>query len=162
MRAFCNAAMALALLVDAAAVQAQPIDRKVQARIDRILKRTPLIDGHNDLPWELRESHEQSVEGLARDTDKREKPLMTDIARLRAGRVGGQFWSVYISGTITGDEAVRTTIEQIDTARRLIEAYPRDLQLASTADDMVRAHRKGRIGSLMGIEGGRQIGGSIA
>src|SRR5918996_3631506 len=126
----------LAVMIAAApSLAQQPIDPKVKARIDRILKRTPLIDGHNDLPWELRETHQQSVEGLERDTDKREKPLMTDIARLRAGRVGGQFWSVYISGTITGDEAVRTTIEQIDTARRLIEAYPRDLKLASTADD---------------------------
>jgi membrane dipeptidase len=87
---------------------------------------------------------------------------MTDMARLRQGRVGGQFWSVYISGTIVGDEAIRTTIEQIDTARRLIEAYPRDLELAFTANDMVRIHRSGRIGSMLGMEGGRQIGGSIA
>ena len=161
MRAFCNAALALALLVDAAAVQAQPIDRKVQARIDRILKRTPLIDGHNDLPWELRESHGFRVEGLERGTAGRAKPLMTDIERLRAGRVGGQFWSVYITGTITGDAALRAVIEQIDTARRLIEAYPRDLQLALTADDVVRIHRSGKIASMLGMEGGRGIAGSM-
>jgi membrane dipeptidase len=161
MRAFCNAALALALLVDAAAVQAQPIDRKVQARIDRILKRTPLIDGHNDLPWELRESHGFRVEGLERGTAARAKPLMTDIERLRAGRVGGQFWSVYITGTITGDAALRAVIEQIDTARRLIEAYPRDLQLALTADDVVRIHRSGKIASMLGMEGGRGIAGSM-
>jgi membrane dipeptidase len=87
---------------------------------------------------------------------------MTDMARLRAGRVGGQFWSVYITGTLTGDEAIRTTIEQIDTARRLIETYPRDLELAFTADDVVRIHRAGRIGSMLGMEGGRQVGGSMA
>jgi membrane dipeptidase len=140
----------------------QPIDPKVQARIDRVLKKTPLIDGHNDLPWALRQDHGQSVEGLESGTDKREKPLMTDMARLRAGRVGGQFWSVYISGTITGDEAIRTTIEQIDTARRIIDAYPQHLELATTAEDMERIHRRRRIGSLLGIEGGRQIGGSMA
>ena len=140
----------------------QPLDAKVQARIDRVLKKTPLIDGHNDLPWALRQDHQQSVEGLESGTNLREKPLHTDMQRMRAGRVGGQFWSVYISGTITGDEAIRTTIEQIDTARRIIDAYPQHLELASTADDMIRAHRKGRIGSLLGIEGGRQIGGSMA
>ena len=140
----------------------QPIDPKVQARIDRVLKKTPLIDGHNDLPWALRQEHGQSVEGLESGADKRKKPLMTDMARLRAGRVGGQFWSVYISGTITGDEAIRTTIEQIDTARRIIDAYPQHLELAKTAEDMERIHRRRRIGSLLGIEGGRQIGGSMA
>ncbi|HET9335201.1 MAG TPA: dipeptidase, partial [Sphingomicrobium sp.] len=140
----------------------QPIDPKVQSRIDRILKKTPLIDGHNDLPWALRQEHGQSVEGLESGTDRREKPLMTDMGRLRAGRVGGQFWSVYISGTLSGDEAIRTTIEQIDTAHRIIDTYPKHLELASTADDMVRIHKAGRIGSLLGIEGGRQIGGSMA
>ncbi len=141
---------------------AQPIDRAVQARIDRILKRTPLIDGHNDLPWELRDNHGSRVEGLESGTDRRDPPLMTDMARLRAGRVGGQFWSVYITGTLTGDEAIRTTVEQIDTTRRIIEAYPQHLELARTADDMVRIHRAGRIGSLLGVEGGRQMGGSMA
>jgi membrane dipeptidase len=86
---------------------------------------------------------------------------MTDMARLRAGRVGGQFWSVYISGTIIGDAALRAVIEQIDTARRLIEAYPGDLELASTADDIVRIHRSGKIASLLGMEGGRGIAGSM-
>jgi membrane dipeptidase len=154
--------MVALLLVSTAATAQQPIDPKVQARIDRILKKTPLIDGHNDLPWELRQNHELNVAGLESGTDKREKPLMTDIARLRSGRVGGQLWSVYISGTILGDEAIRTTIEQIDTARRLVAAYPNDLELAATADDMVRIHRAGRVGSMLGMEGGRQIGGSMA
>ena len=87
---------------------------------------------------------------------------MTDIERLRQGRVGGQFWSVYIDGTIPGDEAIRRTIEQIDIVKRMIAAYPRDFQLALTAKDIVRIHRKGRIASLLGIEGGRQIGGIAA
>ncbi|HKX91048.1 MAG TPA: dipeptidase [Sphingomicrobium sp.] len=152
---------AAAIATMAVPAAAQPVDPKIQARIDRILKRTPLIDGHNDLPWSLRENHGQSVVGLESGTDKRDKPLMTDMARLRQGRVGGQFWSVYISGTITGDEAIRTTIEQIDTARRIIDAYPRDLQLASTAADMVRIHRSGKVASMLGIEGGRQVDGSL-
>ncbi|WP_118855791.1 dipeptidase [Sphingomonas mesophila] len=153
------AALALSL---AAPAFAQPIDPAVQKRIDRILKRTPLIDGHNDLPWALREDFGSSVEDLESGTAARTPPLMTDFARLRAGRVGGQFWSVYITGTLVGDEAIRVTLEQIDTARRLIAAYPRHLELATSADDMVRIHRSGRIGSLLGIEGGRQIGGSMA
>ena len=95
------------LMMTAAPLHAQAIDAKTQARIDRILKKTPLIDGHNDLPWELREKYGSQGRGLASGTDRREKPLMTDMARLRAGRVGGQFWSVYIPGTITGDEAIR-------------------------------------------------------
>ena len=161
MRTVCHAALAVTLLLGAATAQAQPIDPKVQARIDRILKRTPLIDGHNDLPWELRENHGSRIEGLESGGAAREKPLMTDLARLRAGRVGGQFWSVYITGTITGNDALRATIEQIDTARRLIESYPRDLQLASTADDIVRIHRSGKIASLLGMEGGRGIAGSM-
>jgi membrane dipeptidase len=152
---------ALASLLLGSTASAQPIEPRVQARIDRILRSTPLIDGHNDLPWELRENHESRIENLTSGRGGGEKPLMTDIARLRQGRVGGQFWSVYISGTITGDEAIRTTLEQIDTARRLIDAYPRDLELASTADDVMRIHRAGRIASLLGMEGGRGINGSL-
>jgi membrane dipeptidase len=138
------------------------IDPKVSQRIDRILKRTPLIDGHNDLPWALRGDFGSKVEGLESGTDARKPPLMTDMARLRAGRVGGQFWSVYIDGTTLGDEAIRTTLEQIDTTHRIIAAYPGTLRFARTADEMEAAHRAGRVGSMMGIEGGRQIGGSMA
>jgi len=147
----------------AAPASAQSIDPKVQARIDRILKRTPLIDGHNDIAEQLAEHYKRHIDGLASGTDRRDpNPLMTDMARLRQGRVGGQFWSVYISGTITGDAAIRETIEQIDIVRRMIDAYPKDLELALTADDLVRIHKQGRIGSMIGVEGGRQIGGSLA
>ena len=155
-------AAALASTASIAAAQTAPIDRATQARIDRILRRTPLIDGHNDLPYSLREYHGQSVAGLESGTNLREKPLHTDMQRMRAGRVGGQFWSVYIDGKVVGDEAIRITLEQIDTARRIIEAYPQHLELAASADEMVRIHRRGKIGSLLGIEGGRQIGGSLA
>lgn len=152
-----------ALLLAQPALAQQPIDPKVRARIDRILKNTPLIDGHNDLPEQLRENYKLSVANLASGTDKwSSNPLMTDIARLHQGRVGAQFWSVWIPGTYTGDEAIRMTIEQTDIVDRLIEAYPNDLERALTADDVVRIHRTGKIASLIGIEGGRQIGGSIA
>ena len=155
-------ALLLAATAFATAAPAQQIDPRTQARIDRILKRTPLIDGHNDLPWALREDHGLNVDGLEGGTDRRVPPLMTDMQRMRAGRVGGQFWSVYISGTLTSDEAIRTTLEQIDAARRLIDRYPRHLQFAQSADDLVRIHRAGKIGSTLGVEGGRQIGGSLA
>ena len=147
----------------AASAHAQPIDPKVQARIDRILKRTPLIDGHNDIAEQLIENYGGKVERLGSGTAAwQPKALMTDMARLHAGRVGGQFWSVYIDGAVTGDEAIRKTIEQIDIVDRMIAAYPKDLERALTADDIVRIHRAGRIASLIGIEGGRQIGGSLA
>ena len=151
------------LMMTAAPLHAQAIDARTQARIDRIFKKTPLIDGHNDLPEQLSENYGYKIDDLASGTDRRTpKPLMTDMARLRQGRVGGQFWSVYISGTVTGDEAIRQTIEQIDIVDRLIAAYPRDLERAFTAADIVRIHKAGRIASLIGIEGGRQIGGSLA
>src|SRR6476620_7124617 len=142
---------------------AQPIDPKIQARIDRILQATPLIDGHNDIAEQPAESHKRSIDGLASGTDKwPDHPLMTDMARLHAGRVGGQFWSVYISGTMTGDAAIRETLEQIDIVKRMIAAYPKDLEQAYTADDVVRIHKAGKVASMIGVEGGRQIGGSLA
>jgi len=154
---------AATLAAMAAPASAQQIDPKVKARIDRILKATPLIDGHNDIAEQLAENYKRNIEGLASGTDQRQpNPLMTDMVRLHRGGVGGQFWSVYIDGTITGDAAIRETIEQIDIVRRMIDAYPKDLELARTADDVVRIHKAGRIASMMGVEGGRQIGGSFA
>jgi membrane dipeptidase len=146
----------------ASGADAQPMSPATKARIDRILRSTPLIDGHNDLPGELRDKYGGRTAVVAAGSDRLKQPLMTDIARMRTGGMGGQFWSVFIPGTITGNDAIRATIEQVDIARRLIATYPRDLELASTADDMVRIHRGRRIGSLLGIEGGRQIGGSLA
>ena len=158
-----SALMIAAMLLSTSVQAQQPIDPKVQARIDRILKKTPLIDGHNDIAEQLSENYRRSIDGLASGTDQRpEHPLMTDMARLHQGRVGGQFWSVYIDGTITGDAAIRETIQQIDIVHRMIAAYPNDLELARTADDVVRIHKRGKVASLIGIEGGRQIGGSLA
>ena len=87
---------------------------------------------------------------------------MTDMARLHAGRVGGQFWSVYISAEVRGDAAIRQTLEQIDVVKRLAAKYPRDLELATTAGEVVRIHKAGRVASLIGIEGGHQTGGNMA
>ena len=159
MRTLILTAAALALAVPASA---QSIDPKVKARIDRILKATPLIDGHNDIAEQLAEGHGSSIANLASGTAAwPDHPLMTDMARLHAGRVGAQFWSVYIDGNFKGDEAIRKTIEQIDIVDRMIAAYPNDLERALTADDIVRIHKAGRVASLIGIEGGRQIGGSL-
>ena len=139
------------------------IDPKVKARIDRILKATPLIDGHNDIAEQLAENYKRNIAGLASGTDQRQPhPLMTDMARLHTGRVGGKFGSVYINGAITGDAAIRETLEQIDIVRRMIDAYPNDLELARTADEVVRIHKAGKVASMIGVEGGRQIGGSLA
>jgi membrane dipeptidase len=159
-----TAAVFAALLLSAPALAAPPpSDPSTRARIDRILAATPLIDGHNDIAEQLAESHDYNVSNLASGTGRwPDHPLMTDMARLRAGHVGGQFWSVYIDGKYTGDEAIRRTIEQIDVVDRMIAAYPATLERALTADDVVRVHRSGKVASLIGIEGGRQIGGSMA
>jgi membrane dipeptidase len=155
--------LATALTLMSTTAPAQSITPQVQARIDRILKATPLIDGHNDIAEQLAENYKRNIAGLATGTDQRQPhPLMTDMSRLHQGRVGGQFWSVYINGEISGDAAIRETIEQIDIVRRMIEAYPKDLELARTADDVVRIHKSGKVASMIGVEGGRQIGGSLA
>ena len=147
-----------------AAQTVPPIDSAVEARIDRILKATPLIDGHNDLAWELREKYASKVEttNVAANSDKLSSPLQTDMARLHAGHVGGQFWSVYVPAEMSGSAAVQATLEQVDIVKRLAARYPNDLELATTADDVVRIYKTGRVASLMGMEGGHQIGNSLA
>lgn len=143
-------------------------DAALRARVDRVLAKTPLIDGHNDLPWEIRERF-GSVDGvdLASDTLKLplkkedDAPLMTDIPRLRAGHVGGQFWSVWISPSVTGPAAIKMTLEQIDIVKSMAARWPNDFEMAYTADDVVRAHKSGRVASLIGIEGGHQIDDSL-
>src|SRR5215469_13927147 len=125
-----------------------------------MLSRFPLIDGHNDLPWELRESFDSDLDKAVIDT--RVRGTHTDIPRLVEGGVGGQWWSVYVPGTLKGDEAVRVTLEQIDIVHRMIAQYPSRFQIATTADEVEAAFRGGRIASLLGAEGGHSIGGSLA
>src|SRR5580658_4231731 len=137
-------------------------------RLDRILAQTPLIDGHNDLPWEIRTrfASDLSKVDLSRSTlslpaPEGSPPLMTDIPRLRAGRVGAQFWSVFIPVEVQGSAAVQMTIEQIDLVRQMCARYPNDLAMAYTAADVVRVHKAGKIASLIGVEGGHQINNSL-
>ena len=137
-------------------------------RIERILAQTPLIDGHNDLPWEIRTRFAQDLSkvDLSHSTiglpaPAGSPPLMTDIPRLRAGHVGGQFWSVFIPVEVQGPAAVQMTIEQIDIVRQMCARYPNDFAMAFTAVDVVRAHKAGRIASLIGVEGGHQINNSL-
>ncbi|MER8096734.1 dipeptidase [Streptomyces goshikiensis] len=126
-----------------------------------LLAEHPVVDGHNDLPWALRKQ-------VRYDLDRRDIAgdqsayLHTDIPRLRAGGVGAQFWSVYVSAELTGDEAVSATLEQMDAVDQLIARYPGDLVRALTADDMEAARADGRIASLMGAEGGHSINNSLA
>jgi membrane dipeptidase len=140
-----------------------------QHRVDQILTQTPLIDGHNDLPWEIRErfKSDPGAVNLAADTrqlalEAEQAALMTDIPRLRAGRVGAQFWSVWVPVTSQGFEAVQTTLEQIDIVKRMADRYPADFVMAYTAADIRRIHKSRKIASLIGIEGGHQINGSLA
>ena len=151
---------ALMLALTAPVLAATPYD----ARVDRILKATPLIDGHNDWAEQLREDYHEGWWAVDLNTDSRKfkHPLDTDIPRLREGKVGGQFWSVYISATITGPAAVEATLKQIDIVRGIVARYPAVFELASTAADVRRIHRAGRIASMMGFEGGSQIDNSLA
>ncbi len=147
------------LLAQAAAATAAATPAPVPARIERLLERTPVIDGHNDLPWEIRQNYEAKVEklDLRQDSSRWSYPLQTDIARLRRGHVGGQFWSVYIPASVTGPRAVEMTLEEIDIVRRMAAAYPDTFALATTAADVRRVQKAGRIASLIGVEGGHQI-----
>jgi membrane dipeptidase len=134
-------------------------DDQALVRARAVLKSAPVIDGHNDVPWAIRESeaHPRDVEAY----DLRQKTTgQTDLARLRQGGVGGQFWSVYIPAEDLSGYA-RTQLEQIELARRMIAKYPEDLGLALTADDIEREWKRGRIASLLGMEGGHAIENSL-
>lgn len=134
--------------------------RLVEVR--QILKSVPLIDGHNDVPWQYRKhSNDFSALDLAHDTTGLTPTMHTDIPRLRTGGVGGQFWSVYVPTKPSGAEAVQATIEQIDVVHRMCARYPETFELALTADDVERIHRKGKIASLIGMEGGHSINNSL-
>ena len=123
-----------------------------------MLSRFPMIDGHNDLPWEIRDT----LGGLdAVDLTQRVSGTHTDIPRLVEGGVGGQFWSVYVPARLAGDDAVIAVLEQVDLVHRMVRRYPSRFQLALTVDDVEKAFAAGRIASLLGAEGGHSIGGSL-
>jgi membrane dipeptidase len=148
-------------LAFAASLPATAVDRPDPAleRARKVLDRAILFDGHNDLPMAIREKL-GPVPDLAKYDLRTRTPGHTDIERLREGRVGAQFWSVYIPGEARGGYA-RTQLEQIAIARRVIAAYPDTFVLASTAADVERAHRAGKIASMLGMEGGYGIENSL-
>lgn len=122
-----------------------------------LLREFPVVDGHNDLPWALREQVRYDLDARDIATDQ-SAHLHTDLARLRAGGVGAQYWSVYVRSDLP--DAVPATLEQIDCVRQLIARYPQTLAPALTAADMEAARSQGRIASLMGAEGGHSIANS--
>lgn len=128
-----------------------------------ILESVPLFDGHNDVPWQYRNRVDYKFSELDfYDTTHLEQPMHSDIPRLRDGRVGAQWWSVYVSANIPENEAVKQTLEQIDFVHRLVEKYPDHFELALTADDVERIFADGKIASLIGMEGGHSIANSLA
>ena len=152
----------LALLLVSAPAFAAP-EGNWAAKAQAVLKRQPIIDGHNDWAEQLRGQFGEKWWGvdLMADSRKFASPLQTDIPRLHQGRVGGQFWSVWVPASITGPAAVKATLEQIDIIRGIVARHPKDLELARTAADVRRIQRTGRVASLMGVEGGSQIDNSL-
>jgi membrane dipeptidase len=141
-------------------------------RAERVLRSTPLVDGHNDLPWRIREDSLHPGDVQAYDL-RRATSGMTDLERLRRGRVGAQFWSVYLpgdpaedafapNGRVSGTPGyARVQLEQIDIARRVVEMYPERFAWALTPADIRRVFRQGKVGSLLGMEGGHAIENSL-
>jgi membrane dipeptidase len=159
------ALLAGALTLALAAGQASPAKQATfEASAVRILTEAPLVDGHNDVPEQLRDRVKDHLDrlDLASDTSSLDPPMQTDIPRLRKGHVGGQFWSVYVPTSLHGPEAVQAVFEQIDVVHRMAERYPETFAMAYTAGDVERIFRSGRIACLIGMEGGHSIGNSLA
>lgn len=131
----------------------------IAARAARLMSEVPLIDGHNDLPWKYRALVKNDVDAL--DITKRDDRLHTDLPKIREGKLGGQFWSVYVPVSFEGAKAVEATMEQVDVVYRMIAKYPDRFGLALTADDIERQFKAGKVASLMGIEGGHCIDESL-
>jgi membrane dipeptidase len=130
-------------------------------RFRTLLASAPVIDGHNDLPWEMRARVRYDLDRLDVGVDQSGSGLHTDLVRLRAGGVGAQFWSVYVSVRLTGAEAVAATLEQIDFVHRLAERYSDRMALARTAEEIEAVRDSGRIAALIGVEGGHCIDDSL-
>jgi membrane dipeptidase len=148
-----------AIVLVATATNLAQNDPLVRARA--LHKQVPLIDGHNDYPWALRQT-DPARDFASADITGSVPALMTDIPRLRQGGVGGQFWSVYVPSTMQGKEAVRATLEQIDIVHRMARRWPAVFELVRTAADVERAFKGGRVASLIGMEGGHSIDSSLA
>jgi membrane dipeptidase len=154
------AGLAIVLLfLIAPVVEAQDdISSSALRHAKELLQSTPLIDGHNDLPWLVREETGGDVPAFRLD---RRNDFDTDIPRLREGMVGAQFWSVWIPGETATDDAERMQLEQIETAQQIIDTHPDTFELALTADDIERIFDKGKIASLLGMEGGSGLNNSL-
>jgi len=156
----------IAVLIQTGCAGAQNVtnnDNDFRQQAIDILERVPLFDGHNDVPWQYRNRVGYKFSELDfYDTTQLDNPMHTDIPRLREGRVGAQWWSVYVNANISEHEAVNQTMEQIDFVHRLVEKYPDHFELALTADDVERIFDEGKIASLIGMEGGHSIANSLA
>ena len=137
----------------------EPLPEDPVERAKALHAKVPLIDGHNDLPWQYRNKANRDV--WAMDINESQPELHTDIPRLREGMLGAQFWSVYVPASMQGKEAVRATLEEIDIVYQMIARYPETFQLATTADEVEAAFAAGRIASMMGMEGGHSIDSSL-
>jgi membrane dipeptidase len=145
-------------------IAAAPPPSDYTARVGHILKTTPLIDGHNDWAEVLREREGEGrwTLDLRSGLGRRPVPYNTDIARLRQGLVGGQFWSVYVSADLPPLDEIKETLEQIDLVKDIVARYPDTFALARSAADVRRIHHEGRIASMIGVEGGNQIADDLS
>ncbi len=151
------------LLLGCASLNAQNDRDDFRQQAIEILESVPLFDGHNDVPWQYKNRVGYKFSELDfYDTTHLDRPMHTDIPRLREGRVGAQWWSVYVSANIPETQAVKETLEQVDFVHRLVEKYPDHFELALTADDVERIFADGKIASLIGMEGGHSINNSLA
>jgi len=152
-----------ALFMGCASLSAQTDRDEYRQQAIEILESVPLFDGHNDAPYQYRNRVGYKFSELDfYDTTQLENPMHTDIPRLKEGRVGAQWWSVYVPAGIPEDEAVKRTMEQIDFVYRMAEKYPDEFEMAYTADDVERIFAEGKIASLIGMEGGHSISYSLA
>jgi membrane dipeptidase len=154
-----SSSILLALVTFAAGTMHAQADPALE-RARRLLRAAPLIDGHNDLPWEIRAQRAHPHDVVAYDLRAR-TPGHTDLARLAAGGVGGQFWSIYLPGDIADSGFARVQLEQFDIARQMIDRYPDKLAFAWSAADVEREVKRGRIASMLGMEGGHAIENSL-
>lgn len=155
----------IAFTLAAVPAAAQTAEEVAQAALEA----APVFDGHNDVPIQLRSRFDNQINDFdfedtleTGETHPQGRAMHTDLTRARAGKLGAQYWSVYVPASLDEPEAVQMTIEQIDVTKRLINRYPDDLQLALTADDVESAIASGRIASMLGMEGGHSIGSSLA
>lgn len=154
--------LVLTFLVSCVSLHAQDREEYRDHAIE-ILESVPLFDGHNDAPWQYRNRVGYKFSELDfYDTTQLENPMHTDIPKLKEGRVGAQWWSVYVNAHIPENEAVVRTMEQIDFVKRMAQTYPDEFEMAYTADDVERIYENGKIASLIGMEGGHSIANSLA